>query len=376
MTFYDESASMVKWKRFHCQVSYQPLSVGLGPCLSGAMKPKTRSRIATPGRPRMEDVARLAGVSLVTVSRVLNTPDAVTPATRQAVMAAVRRIGYVPNLTAGALAGSRSRIIAAIVPTIANSIFADTIQGLSDRLERAGYTILLGQTGYDAQRERALVTAMLGRRPDALMLVGAPLSPATGRMLAGAGIPIVQTWEMMRRPIDHVVGFSNATAGRVVAEHFVARGYRHIGFVGGADARSKARREGFETALVAAGITPLPAATVPSPGMVANGRDSLSRILAEGKPVDALFLSTDVLAIGALLECQRQGIAVPQRLAIAGFGDQDLAREMVPPLTTVRISGLEIGDRAADLLLDAVAGKPSGAQRIDLGVQLIVRATT
>lgn len=324
----------------------------------------------------MEDVAHLAGVSLVTVSRVLNTPDAVTPSTRQAVMAAVRRIGYVPNLTAGALAGSRSRIIAAIVPTIANSIFADTIQGLSDRLEKAGYTILLGQTGYDAQRERALVTAMLGRRPDALMLVGAPLSPATGRMLAAAGIPIVQTWEMMRRPIDHVVGFSNAAAGRVVAEHFIARGHRHIGFVGGADARSKARREGFEAALGAAGITPLPGITVPSPGMVAHGRDSLSRILAEGKPVDALFLSTDVLAIGALLECQRQGIAVPQRLAIAGFGDQDLAREMVPPLTTVRISGLEIGGRAADLLLDAVDGKPSGAQRIDLGVQLIVRATT
>ncbi len=324
----------------------------------------------------MEDVARLAGVSLVTVSRVLNTPDAVAAPTRQAVMEAVRRIGYVPNLTAGALAGSRSRIIAAVVPTIANSIFADTVQGLSDRLEGAGYTILLGQTGYDAGRERSLVTAMLGRRPDALMLVGAPLSAATGRLLAAARIPIVQTWEMVRRPIDHVVGFSNAAAGRVVAEHLVARGYRHVRFVGGADARSKARLAGFDAALRAAGVAPLPAVTVPSPGTLGHGRDALSRVLEEGGPTDALFLSTDVLAIGALLECQRRGIAVPGRLAIAGLGDQDLAREMVPPLTTVRISGLEIGRRAADLLLDAVAGRRGGAQRIDLGVQLIARATT
>jgi LacI family gluconate utilization system Gnt-I transcriptional repressor len=324
----------------------------------------------------MEDIAQLAGVALVTVSRVLNTPERVAPATRKAVEDAIRRTGYVQNLTAGALAGNRSRIVAAVVPTIANSIFADTVQGLSEALEAAGYAILLGQTGYDAAREAALVRAMLGRRPDALMLVGAPLSPATRRLLKSARIPIVQTWDMVERPLDRVVGFSNAEAGRVVADHLVARGYRRIRALGGDEARSRARRSGFEAALRAAGIAPQPAITLPSPGSPSSGRDAMRALIDQGLPDDALFFTTDIFAIGALLECQRRAIAVPGRIAIAGLGDLELASQMVPPLTTVRISGSAIGRGAAAQLIGAIEGMPSAQRRIDLGVELVVRGTT
>jgi LacI family gluconate utilization system Gnt-I transcriptional repressor len=324
----------------------------------------------------MEDIAALAGVALVTVSRVLNTPERVAPATRKKVEDAIRRTGYVQNLTAGALAGSRSRIVAAVVPTIANSIFADTVQGLTEALEASGYAILLGQTSYDAAREEALVRAMLGRRPDAVMLVGAPLSAATRRLLKSAGIPIVETWDMVERPIDRVVGFSNAEAGRLVAEHFVARGYRRMRGLGGAEARSRARLAGFAGALAAAGIVPQPTMVLASPGSPTGGRDAMRALIAQDLPDDALFFTTDIFAIGALLECQRRGIAVPGRIAIAGLGDLELAAQMVPALTTVRISGRAIGQAAAAQLLGAMTGKPSAQRRIDLGVELVARGTT
>lgn len=324
----------------------------------------------------MEDIAAMAGVALVTVSRVLNTPERVAPATRKKVEDAIRRTGYVQNLTAGALAGSRSRIVAAVVPTIANSIFADTVQGLTETLEAAGYAILLGQTSYEAPREESLVRAMLGRRPDALMLVGAPLSPGTRRLLKSAGIPVVETWDMVERPIDHVVGFSNFEAGRLVAEHLVARGRRRLRGLGGDEARSRARLVGFAAGIAAAGLEPRPAMVLASPGSATTGRDAMRALIDQGLPDDALFFTSDIIAIGALLECQRRAIAVPGRIAIAGLGDLELAAQMVPPLTTVRISGRAIGKAAAEQLLGAMAGKPAARRRIDLGVELVVRETT
>lgn len=223
-------------------------------------------------------------------------------------------------------------------------------------------------TTCETDAARALVSRMLNT-PERV-------SPATRRLLKSAAIPIVETWDMVERPIDRVVGFSNAAAGRAVAEHFVARGYRRMRVLGGDEARSRARRAGFETALAAAGFAPQPTMIMPSPGSPTGGRDAMRALIDRGLPDDALFFTTDIFAIGALLECQRRGVAVPGRIAIAGLGDLELAEQMVPPLTTVRISGRAIGRIAAEQLIGAMTGRPSAQRRIDLGVELVVRGTT
>jgi LacI family gluconate utilization system Gnt-I transcriptional repressor len=335
--------------------------------------PPPRKRGRAPragGAVRMHDVARLAGVSPITVSRALNQPDKLSEATRRRVAEAIARVGYVPNLTAGSLASNRSRIIAAIVPTIANSIFADTVQGLSDGLARDGYQLLLGQTGYSDATEAALIRAFLGRRPDALVLTGIGRPPAARALLRNAGIPIVETWDLADDPIDLLVGFSNRAAGRAMAEYLTGRGYERIAFVGGGDQRSLARRAGFEQALA-----PLRAVCVGLDGQasVPAGRAALHTVLAQAPDMRAIFFSTDVLAIGALLECRRLGWKVPERLAIAGLGDLPLAAEMIPALTTIEIRGYAIGARAAQMVLQRLSGAAVDPRIVDLGFRIIAR---
>ena len=159
-------------------------------------------------------MAKLAGVSSITVSRVVRLPDLVAPETRARVEAAMRELGYVPNQVAGALAsGARTSSVGVLVPTIANSIFADTVQGLSDELEPLGYAVILAQSRYDAAREDHMLAALLSRRPEAIIMVGSPATEDGARLLRRAGIPIVETWEIPATPIDAVAGFDNYDAG-------------------------------------------------------------------------------------------------------------------------------------------------------------------
>ena len=185
----------------------------------------------------MEDVARAAGVSMVTVSRALNVPEKVAPATLAAVRAAIERLRYVPNLTAGSLASNRSRIVAAIVPTIANSIFSDTIDGVAQALAPHRYQLLLGQTQYRPLAEAELVDAFLGRRVDGLILTGVKHARGVRTRLQQAAIPVVETWDLTSRPIDMVVGFSNRAAGQAAARYLAEKGYGSLGFIGGQDDR-------------------------------------------------------------------------------------------------------------------------------------------
>src|SRR5256886_12336654 len=178
-------------------------------------------------------VAELAGVSAITVSRVVRLPEMVAPQTRAKVEAAMRELGYVPNRLAGALAGARSNSVGVLVPTIANSIFADTVQGLSDELEPLGYAVILAQSRYDAAREDRMLSALLSRRPEAIIMVGSPATSEGARLLRRAGIPVVETWDLPVTPIDAVAGFDNYQAGVAVARHLVAQGRASLAFIGG-----------------------------------------------------------------------------------------------------------------------------------------------
>src|ERR1700694_5773529 len=203
--------------------------------------------------PTLSAVAKLAGVSSITVSRVVRLPDLVAPETRGRVEAAMRELGYVPNQLAGALASARTSSVGVLVPTIANSIFADTVQGLSDELEPLGYAVILAQSRYDAAREDHMLAALLSRRPEAIIMVGSPATDDGARLLRRAGIPIVETWDLPVAPIDAVAGFDNYAAGGAVARHFVAQGLRSLAFIGGDDPRATRRWNGFKDAASTAG---------------------------------------------------------------------------------------------------------------------------
>ncbi len=321
----------------------------------------------------MADVAREAGVSLVTVSRVINQPDKVAPETLAQVRAAIDRLRYVPNLTAGSLASNRSRIIAAVVPTLASSIFSDTIDGLSQSLARAGYQLLVGQTQFDGTQEVRVVDAFIGRRVDGLVLIRSADGHEVDERLAVAGIPFVQAWELGDQSVELSVGFSNFDAGAAAGRYLIERGYERLGFIGSGTGRARARLDGLMHAARAAG-QPTPVARLVGPldavGQLGPAIDDLRRRHAE---VRAVLCANDMVAAGVVFECQRRGIAVPDQLAVMGFADLPIAAAMYPALTTVHVQAREIGYRAGETLMARLGTDLHVDARIDLGYEVVRR---
>ena len=321
----------------------------------------------------MEDVAQLAGVSLITVSRAINQPGKLSPDTLARVRKAIEACGYVPNLVAGSLASNRSRIAAAIVPTIDRSVFSETVRGLSERLARDGYQLLLGTSGYSPKEEERLVRAFLGRRVDALVLTGTVHAPQTRRLLQDAGIPVVETWELTRNGIDMVVGFSNRKAGAAMAGYLLQRGHRAFACVSGSEPRSEARFRGFQAAVNAHPGCRLTRLQLPPSAAYVQGREAVGALLEMDARLDAVFFTNDAIAVGAIMECHRRGIRVPQDLAIAGFADLDIAREIVPSLTSVAVHSASIGEAAGQRILARLAGETEPEKVTDLGFTIVAR---
>ena len=323
----------------------------------------------------LTDVARLAGVSPITVSRALNTPAQLTAETLARVRDAVSRTGYVPNRVAGGLASSKSRLVAALVPTIASQVFLETIQSLTETLAASGYQVMLGQSGYGEAREDALIDAIIGRRPDGVILTGVMHSADGRRRLAAAGIPVVETWDLTPTPIDMVVGFSHEKAGAAVAEYLHFRGSRRPAIASANDYRAGLRRRGFENTAARHGWSEIPVELVPTPTSLGAGRRALVSLLDAHPGIDAVFCSSDVMALGVLTEAQARGIRVPQELRVFGFGDNNFAADCHPPLSTVRIDGNAIGRQAARFVIDRAEGREIPQRIIDLGFKLVGRAS-
>jgi LacI family gluconate utilization system Gnt-I transcriptional repressor len=317
--------------------------------------------------PTLSAVAKLAGVSSITVSRVVRLPNLVAPATRGRVEAAMRQLGYVPNLVAGSLASARTRSVGVLVPTIANSIFADTVQGLSDELEPLGYAVILAQSRYDAAREDHMLAALLSRRPEAIIMVGSPATDDGARLLRRAGIPVVETWELPAAPIDAVAGFDNYAAGVEVARHLVAQGRRNLAFIGGDDPRATRRWHGFMDTALAAG------AKTPRRLILERNASGSVVALADLPDVDGVFAANDAHAIGFMAGLRaagllRPGPAAAQPVAVIGLGDLEMGRLIAPSLSTIRVHGDAIGRTAARLVLTR-----TGPRHVDLGFELVLR---
>jgi LacI family gluconate utilization system Gnt-I transcriptional repressor len=319
--------------------------------------PKKRASTTAGTGVRLEDVARIAGVTSMTVSRVVNTPGRVSTETRARVLKAIAKVGYVPNLTASSLATKRSRIVAALVPTLGNSFFAETVRGLSETLAAEGYQLLLGQTGYDAKSEDALVAALLGRGVDGIVLTGVAHPKAVVKRLKRAGIPVVETWDLTRTPIDMVAGFSNFKAG------------------GGVGDRTRSRLDGFKAAAKEVPGASVAQVILPIATSFSSGREAVIRMREENPRVEAIFFVNDAMAVGALMECQRRGVRVPLDLAIVGFTDIDIAAEIEPGLTTVQVRSRNIGEEAGRMLLARFRGEKIDEPIRDLGFALVARAS-
>lgn len=327
----------------------------------------------------MADVARLAGVSPMTVSRALRPNTSVSQATRDRIRSAAMQLGYVVDQTAVAFASRRSGFVAMTVPSINNANFADTARGLTEGLHDSGLELLLGYTDYDTAEEERLIEAFLRRRPEAIVVTGGAHTDRCRALLTSAGVPVVETWDLPAEPIDRVVGFSNADAGALMAQHLYDCGHRRIGFIGGQaarDTRGADRQNGFLRALETCGLaTDRLVTDLDPPITIREGAAALGRLLDQWPDTTAVMCVSDLSAFGALNAALERGCSVPGDLAIAGFGAYDLGEYARPSITTIDANAHGIGTEAARIILQALAGEEI-SDPVMQDVQLLQRAST
>lgn len=327
---------------------------------------------------KIADVAKLANVGAGTVSRVLNGSSNVSPETRKRVLACIKELGYMPNLVARGLAANRTGMIGAVIPAAGYTLHAEVVQGLSDILHENGIRLMIGHCGYSMEREEQIVQAFLARRPDAFYVTGTWHSPETRRLLARSGIPVVEGANLTDDPIDYTVGYDNFEAARQLTHLLHARGHRHVVVVtsaGEPNDRMEGRLQGYLAGCAELGLDTQDA-VLHCQNSFMGGADAITRMLQIGRPIDLVLASTDVMAVGAILECQRRNIIIPQQLGIAGFDDLPIASAVNPPLTTVRVDRAGMGRKAGEVLLRLLNQEILPTKHIDLGFEIMERGST
>ena len=334
------------------------------------------------GRATIHDVARQAKVGSITVSRYLKQPQQVSAELSMRIVAAIKKLNYVPNLVAGGLASTHGRMVGMVIPNISGPIFANTIQSFSDVLTRHGYQLLLASSYFSLQQEENTVRALLGWSPAALVLTGQYHTKATEKLVGNAGIPVVETWDYQpqRKPIQ--VGFSHSEVGRQAASYLCAQGYRRIAFVQNSvagDFSAVDRSAGYAEIMQQQGMKPwiyTPTESAPFDA----GKQALQALsLDHKKPVDAIIFANDNLAAGAILAGQRAGLRMPEKCAIVGFGDYAFSAFLLPSLTTIRPPAREMGEIAALRILESLGvttenGIPEKIARLNaLPCELLLR---
>jgi LacI family transcriptional regulator, gluconate utilization system Gnt-I transcriptional repressor len=330
-----------------------------------------------PDRPvRVEDVAREAGVSPITVSRALRTPDLVRPETRQRVAEAVAKTGYVVNSIASTLRSGRSSIVTVFVASLQNPNFANATQGALDAFEGSRFHLMFAQTGYSDMANIEAIESALPFRPAGVMFTGVVRDEAMRDQLKRLGVPVVEMWGDGENPIDMLVSSSTMEGGRVMGRHFAERGFKRIAYCGHTVARGGERLAGFREELGKAGAEVAFVLNREGTSSVADGMEAFDQIMAALPDCDAIFFGTDVLAVGAILAARRRGIRIPQDISVAGYGDLDFAAHIEPPLTTVHVSDYQIGRIAGDLMRMRLENEPFDTPVIHVPLRLEAREST
>ncbi len=368
------------------------MSVSRDPSPPPSKPAGTRNHRKGHGRVTLDDVARVAQVTSITVSRYLREPHKLAPETAERVRAALQQTAYVPHKQAGHLASGRSTMVAALIPNVGHSIFGETVQGLAERLQGAGYELLIAATGYSLDREEEQLRAVLGWLPAAVVVTGRQHTAGTIALLQRArdgGMPVVEMWDYQRGQNEFAqVGFSHAAVGLAMARHLLDSGHKRLAYVDtpvADDLRAHERADAFVHEARRSGAQ-VELLHTSQPDAFDAGREALQRLIdarsvdavpprGAGAGVTALAFANDHIAAGALLHARRIGIAVPGDLALLGFGDFPIARQLDPPLSTVRPPRHEIGVEAARQVVAALRdGRP--AVGCALAWELVQRGTT
>ena len=320
-------------------------------------------------QPLLADVARQAGVSEITVSRVIRNKGPISDKTRARVLSAVAATGYVPNRLAGALASAGSMLVGVVLPSLANIVFADVLRGVHEALAPLGYQPVVGVTDYDMDEEEAVVRSLMAWQPAAMILAGFEHTEVTRRMLQASGIRVAEIMDIDAAPIDVAVGLSHRSAGRDMARHLVARGYRRFGYVGhdwDHDHRARLRFEGLRDELAVNGLGLVAERRIAGPSSTLSGRDTLAALLAEGERPDVVVFSNDDMAVGGYFYCLSAALSVPRDIALFGFNGLEIGAALPQRLSTVRSNRFLIGKRAAEVLV-ADPRRPDTTEIIDTG---------
>jgi LacI family gluconate utilization system Gnt-I transcriptional repressor len=330
------------------------------------------------GRITLDEVAARAGVSRITASRALRGERSVAADLSARVTQAALELGYVPDPAARALASARSNTVAVLVPLLSNNLFVDLLEAVHNSLHPAGYQMLIGVTHYRPLEEESLLRSYLAQRPAGLLVTGFDRTEAAKALIAASGVPCVHLMETSNDPSSFCVGFSQADAGEAMTQHLLSRGRKKIAFAAAQlDPRVLQRLAGYRRAMAQAGLAaPNLEWLSPEPSSLSLGGLLMEQHLTAQPDVDAIFFCNDDLAQGGLLAALRLGIAVPQKVAIAGFNDLSGSDQMWPPLTTIRTPRVEIGKKAASMLLQLMKSETVASNSLDLGWTLIQRQST
>ena len=328
--------------------------------------------------PTQRDVANAAGVSTATVSRVLNNPTSVKQVVRERVQTVINQLNYLTDASARSLAGKHSGIIGAVIPTLSNAIFADGIEAFEATLQPAGYSLMLTTSNYKADLELAQVRTLIEQGVDGILLVGQMHDPKVYELLHQRQTPYVETWSYRNDPNFPCVGFDNYRAGQIAPKHFIELGHRNMAVITGLiqhNDRVQQRMFGLRDTLAEHGIHLADNQIVHCPYDVAAGRQACRQLLASEYPPTAIICHNDILALGALLECQATGVSVPKQLSIIGFDDLPIVGNVTPSLTTLHIPFKEMGSKASHYLIDTLNNQ-APMPNTELEVKLVVRQST
>lgn len=319
-------------------------------------------------------VAREAGVSTATVSRVFNRPDLVRPELKRRVREVAERLDYSPDPAARSLASHRSWRVGALLPTIDNSIFAQLVSSLQRRLRERGYGLLLAAYDFDPELELEEARALIDSGIDALVLTGSARKPALYELIRDRQLPYVLN--SILDPDHPCVGHDNRACGAAATGHLLDLGHRAIATIdapASVNDRAALRQEGVRAALAERRLRP--AATIERPVSLGGGREGLAEILRTAPETTGIVCGNDVLAVGAILEARARGLRVPEDLSVVGYEDQSVASEMIPALTTLHVPSTLMGLRLADSLVARLEGKPV-PRTISMRSRLVVRQST
>lgn len=316
-----------------------------------------RGRNPFDGKPQMtlRDVAEAAGVSEMTVSRVLRQRGDVSEKTRAKVFSAARQLGYVPNKIAGALASNRVNLVGVVIPSLSNMVFPEVLGGVGAVLAETPLQPVVGATQYDPEQEEKVIYEMLSWRPSGLIVSGLEHTDAARAMMANSGIPVVEVMDVDGDPVAAAVGISHEAAGRLMAQEVVTRGYRRVGYLGSAsrgDHRAQKRLKEFREGLSDAGLSLADESFYAGGSGFGTGRRMTQEMLDRTPDLDFLYYNTDMNAAGGLLYCLERGFDIPGQIGLAGFNGFEVLDGLPLRIATMDSRRTDTGRKAAELIAE------------------------